>query len=85
MKIHKVITSVELNVDDFVMLMAAANAAGYMEERGKIVIEDDADMALAILEMYNAWLDDNKQCAFLDYATSKLIDKFAADDVTVEE
>lgn len=85
MKIHKVITSVELSADDFVMLMGAANAAGYMEAREKIVIEDDADMALAILDMYNAWLDDDKQCAFLDYAASKLIDKFAADDVTAEE
>lgn len=85
MKIHKVITGVELNVEDFVMLMGAANAAGYMEAREEIVIEDDADMALAILDMYNAWLDADKQCAFLDYATSRLIDKFAADDATAEE
>ena len=79
MKINRVITSIELSVEDLQMMLSAANIAGYMEEKDKIVIHDDQDMTNAILDTYKHWLCHDVREAYpnwLDYVSAELMNRF---------
>ena len=79
MKINRVITSIELSIEDLQMMLSAANIAGYMEEKDKIVIHDDQDMTNAILDTYKHWLCPDVREVYpnwLDYVSAELMNRF---------
>ena len=79
MKINKIITSIELGVEDLTRMLTAANVAGYMEEKEKIVIHTDEEMTDAILSAYEAWLNADVHAAhpnWLDYIADELQKQF---------
>lgn len=79
MKINRIITSIELSVEDLTRMLSAANFAGYMEEKDKIVIHDDQDMTNAILDTYNHWLCPDVREAYpnwLDYVAEEFVNRF---------
>ena len=79
MKINQVITSIELSVEDLQMMLSAANIAGYMEEKDKIVIHDDRDMTNAILHTYKHWLHSDVRESnpnWLDYVSDEFMNRF---------
>ena len=79
MKINRVITSIELSVEDLQMMLSAANIAGYMEEKDKIVIHNDQDMTNAILDTYKHWLYPDVRESnpnWLDYVSDEFMNRF---------
>ena len=79
MKINQVITNIELSVEDLTRMLSAANVAGYMEEKEKIVIHDDQEMASAILDAYSFWLNSDVHAAhpnWLDYVSEEFVNRF---------
>lgn len=59
MKINRVITGIELNIDELTYMLTAANIAGYMEANEKICINDDQELTDTIIRMYSAWSNNS--------------------------
>ena len=76
MKIRKVITSIELNVEDLTFMLTAANISGYMEANEKIVVSDDLELTDAIVGMYSQWLEKQHSGGWGQFVEQELFRRF---------